>query len=143
MADFSSDLGAATDVAMADTFTLARVFRKSRAIFRRRFVPVVGVTVVAAIPQYLAVWRFPPHASRGAFELSALAIVASVLAAGVVSCGVVQELHGRRFRFGESVLAVLRRPLPVLGVVLCLNGTLVPSRGSDFQGGRPWTGYPG
>jgi hypothetical protein len=121
-----------TDITMAAGFRLANVFSKSFAIFSRRFVPFILLTVIAQIPHYLAVWLIPNASPGGRIDGAALGLAAGglviavlvnlvtgSLASGVVMYGVVQELRGRRFSIGEAAEVVLRRVLGIIGIAIC------------------------
>ena len=124
-----------TDIAKPDGFRLATVFGKSFDIFSRRFVPIILVTIIAQIPNYVA--QFTVSEPKPGMTLDALmwmlggllvaffiGIVAGSLSGGVVMYGVIQELRGRRFSAVESFSVVLARLLPVIGVALC-SGILI------------------
>lgn len=42
--------------AVAETCRLADVFGKAVSIYSRRFVPFITLTVIASIPDYIALW---------------------------------------------------------------------------------------
>jgi hypothetical protein len=126
-----------TDVAAADTLRLGTVFTKAFAIYGRRFLPFFLLTVVASIPYYiglvyLAVVVLPitlasdtdpgkaALAGLGAAAVGLLKVVTSLLASGMVTYGVLQDLRGRRFSVVESFRVVLGRLLPLLGIVTCV-----------------------
>jgi hypothetical protein len=116
-------------IAMTDeTFSLAVVFRKAFAVYTRRFVPFVILTVIASIPSYVALFAIPapgstrtPDPTLGVWFIVATVVtmVTSSLAGGAVIYGVVQDLRGRTFSVGDSLLVALRRLLPILGVSFC------------------------
>jgi len=118
-----------TDIAMeAGTFRLADVFSKSIAIYSRRFVPFIILTVIASIPNYVAIFaigipdgRLDPAASfsTARVALGLLDFATKSLVSGAVIYGVVQELRGRAFSVGDSIQIALRRLLPMLGVAIC------------------------
>jgi Uncharacterised protein family (UPF0259) len=117
-----------TDIAMeAGTFRLADVFSKTFAIYGRRFVPFIILTVIASIPNYIAIILLgtptagSASASFGAGRvvLGLVDIATKSLAGGAVIYGVVQELRGRAFSVGDSVQVALGRVLPMLGVAIC------------------------
>jgi hypothetical protein len=116
------------DIVMADeTFSLAVVFRKAFAVYIRRFVPFVILTVIASIPDYVTIFAIPaPGLTRtsnptwGWFIVAnVVAMVTSSLVGAAVTYGVVQDLRGRAFSVGGSLLVALRRLLPILGVSFC------------------------
>jgi hypothetical protein len=122
------------DIAVADTFRLADVFSKSFAIYSRRFVPFIILTVIASIPYYLALLFIGiPNVmtmklttfAAATTSLALINIAASTLAAGAVMYGVVQELRGRPFSVGGSIQIALRRLLPVLGIAICSTIVMV------------------
>jgi len=116
-----------TDVAMAGTFRLADVFSKAVSIYGRRFVPFIILTMIASIPDYLALFAMgsptgrPDLASFGAARvgLGLVDFATKSLASGAVIYGVVQELRGRAFSVADSIQIALRRLLPMLGVAIC------------------------
>jgi uncharacterized membrane protein len=117
--------GAMSDIAMAGTFRLANVFSKSAAIYGRRFVPFVILTMIASIPNYIAIFTIRPtgrvdnaYAAANAV-LVLLDVVTKSLASGAVMYGVVQELRGRSFSVGQSIQVALRRFLPMVGIAIC------------------------
>jgi len=101
----------------ADTFRLAEVFGTSFAIFGRRFVPLVILTVIASAPEFAT--RFAigtePIATAG---LRVLGMATQSLIDGAVMYAVVQELRGRAFSVGDSLRIALERFLPLLGVAV-------------------------
>jgi hypothetical protein len=117
-----------TDIAMeAGTFRLADVFSKSFAIYSRRFVPFIILTVIASIPDYIAVLTLAGSArgpAAGEFS-GAQAVLVLVnmatksLASAAVIYGVVQELRGRAFSVSDSIRIALSRILTILGVTFC------------------------
>jgi Uncharacterised protein family (UPF0259) len=120
--------GTMTDIAMeAGTFRLADVFSKAFTIYGRRFVPFIILTIIASIPNYIAVFAFgsmpgsrvPASLSAGPVILILVDIATKSLAGGAVIYGVVQELRGRAFSVGDSIQIALNRVLPMLGVALC------------------------
>jgi hypothetical protein len=117
------------DIAMTDeTFSLAVVFRKAFAVYIRRFVPFVILTVIASIPNYVTIFAVPAPDSTSPPDLAlarmlmvtaVVTMVTSSLAGGAVIYGVVQDLRGRAFSVSDSLLVALRRLLPILGVSFC------------------------
>jgi len=118
-----------TDIAMADEIRVGGIFAKSLGIFGRRFVPIILVSIVAQIPNYIAQFLTAgtdpagdPATHTALTGLAALVnVVTGPLASGMVMYGVVQELRGRRFSAGESFGVVVRRLLPVIAVSLCMG----------------------
>jgi hypothetical protein len=116
-----------TDIAMAGTFRLADVFGKAVAIYGRRFVPFIILTVIASIPDYIALWAIGIPSERpdatsfisGRIGLSLVDFASRSLASGAVIYGVVQDLRGRTFSVADSTQIALRRFLPMLGVATC------------------------
>jgi hypothetical protein len=135
-----------TDIpAAAGTFRLADVFSKTFAIYRRRFVSFLILTIIASIPGYVAIFaiagllssvRFAPSsvnwivANTGQFGLIVFPLVVSTgvvltfvlsqsLASAAAMYGVVQELRGRRVSIGGSTWIFLRRFLPMTGIAVC------------------------
>jgi hypothetical protein len=115
------------DTAVAGTFRLADVFSKSVAIYSRRFLQFIILTVIASIPNYLALLLIRVPTTRTEFasiatarvSLTLIDIATKSLASGAVMYGVVQELRGRTFSVGDSILVALRRFLPMVGVAIC------------------------
>jgi hypothetical protein len=118
----------------AGTFRLADVFSKSFAVYGRRFVPFIVLTIIASIPIYLLIFLVgtPTRiatadpadlaASMGPAVILALAnVVTKSLASGAVMYGVVQELRGRAFSVGDSLQIALRRFLPIVGIAICTS----------------------
>jgi hypothetical protein len=115
-----------TDIAMPRTLRLADVFSKSFAIYIRRFIPFIILTVVASIPNYIAVFVIgtptfngPEDAASFATTRGIAALVSFItqsLVSGAVMYGVVQELRGRTFSVSDSLGIALRRILPIVGV---------------------------
>jgi hypothetical protein len=124
-----------TAIAMTDeTFSLAGVFRKAFAVYIRRFVPFVIITVIASIPSYIGIYAVSAPVLTGTPDLDSLirygytmlalfvvTMVSTSLANGAMIYGVVQDLRGRTFSVGVSLLVALRRLLPILGVVFCVT----------------------
>jgi hypothetical protein len=117
-----------TDIAMeAGTFRLADVFSKAFAIYGRRFAPFIILTIIASVPNYIAVIAFGSptvNPGSGSFSVGPVILVlvdiaTKSLASGAVIYGVVQELRGQAFSVGDSVRIALDRLLPLLGVALC------------------------
>jgi len=116
-----------TDITMAGTFRLADVFGKAVAIYGRRFAPFIILTVIASVPNYLALWAIGDPAGRpepasfipARLGLSLVNFATTSLASGVVIYGVVQDLRGRTFSVADSIRIALGRFLPMLGVVIC------------------------
>jgi hypothetical protein len=115
-----------TDIAMdAGTFRLADVFSKTFAVYGRRFVPFIILTIIASIPNYVAIFAIgSPAGGRGQFSaatvvLGLLDFATKSLVGGAVIYGVVQDLRGRTFSVGDSIQIALRRLLPMLGVAIC------------------------
>jgi hypothetical protein len=115
-----------TDIAMeAGTFRLADVFSKTFAIYGRRFVPFIVLTVIASIPSYIAIFVIgsparPGEFSAGQAALSLLDFVTKSFVSGAVIYGVVQDLRGRTFSIGDSLRIALDRFLPLIGVAVCV-----------------------
>jgi hypothetical protein len=118
-----------TDITMAaGTFRLADVFSKSFAIYTRRFVPFIILTVIASIPNYIAIFAIGTpgfNSPTGAPSFGAARVILGLVdfatksfVSGAVMYGVIQDLRGRTFSVGDSVRIALRRFLPMLGVVL-------------------------
>jgi hypothetical protein len=113
-----------TDIAMeAGTFRLADVFSKTFAIYGRRFVPFIILTIIASIPGYIAIFVIgnpaggrPGEFHAGSVVLSLLDFVTKSFVSGAVIYGVVQDLRGRTFSIGDSIRIALDRFLPLLGV---------------------------
>ena len=114
----------------ADKLRLGTVFRKSIGIYRRRFLTFFLLTAIVLIPYYIAMVLLPAAAANparaGLFATWAAAVavvkgVTNVLANGVVSYGVLQDLRGRRFSVAESLWVVMGRLLPLLGIVVCVS----------------------
>jgi len=115
-----------TDIAMPGTLRLADVFGKSFAIYARRFVPFIILTVISSIPNYIAIFAlgtpgfgspadaFSAGVARGILTL--MEFVTRSLVSGAVMYGVIQELRGRAFSVGGSLRIALDRFLPMLGV---------------------------
>jgi hypothetical protein len=124
-----------TDIVTAEgTFRLADVFSRAFAVYGRRFVPFLIITVIASIPNYVALFALPmpvltspPNADtvlafgNTRMALGLVAFLTTSLANGAVIYGVVQELRGRAFSVGNSILAALRRLLPMFGVTICVG----------------------
>jgi hypothetical protein len=124
-----------TDTTMEmGTFRLAGVFQKAFAIYGRRFVPLVILTLIASVPGYITLFLFPfPDMSGGVDPdtlitfgyavgtMLLMMIVTGALAGGAVIYGVVQDLRGRPFSVSESLLVALRRLLPLIGVGFCVG----------------------
>jgi hypothetical protein len=122
-----------TDITMAaGTFRLADVFSKSFAIYSRRFVPFIILTIIASIPNYLLLFLIgtptadPTGLTRGGLAL--VDIATKSLASGALMYGVVQELRSRTFSLGDSLQIALRRLLPMLGIATCT--TIVTALGA-------------
>jgi hypothetical protein len=119
-----------TDIAMeAGTFRLADVFSKAFAIYGRRFAPFIILTVIASIPDYIAVLTIgspTERAAAGSFGAGQAVLVlvnmaTKSLASAAVIYGVVQELRGRAFSISDSIRIALGRILPILGVTICAS----------------------
>lgn len=113
------------------------MYGKSFAIFSRHFVPIVLLIAVARPSPYyltrkptqeLIALRFKVGFDAITLGLVVTAanhlgtlvgLVAEALAEAMVVYGAIQDLTGRRFSAGQSFAAILRRPLPVIGVGLC------------------------
>jgi hypothetical protein len=115
-----------TDIAMAGTFRLADVFGKAVAIYGRRFVPFIILTVIASIPDYIALWAIGIPSGRpdasfipGRIAVNLVEFATRSLASGAVIYGVVQDLRGRTFSVADSIQIALGRFLPMLGVAIC------------------------
>ena len=117
-----------TDIAMeAGTFRLADVFSKAFAIYGRRFAPFIILTVIASIPDYIAVLTLGGPTGRatadsfgaGQAVLVLVNMATKSLASAAVIYGVVQELRGRAFSISDSIRIALGRILPILGVTIC------------------------
>jgi hypothetical protein len=122
-----------SDIAAADTFRVANVFSKAFAVYSRRFVPFFILTVIASIPNYIALLaiRIPTTpAEIASSDLAAMTfarvaltlinVATSTLAGGAVIYGVIQDLRGRTFSIGDSIGIALRRVLPLLGIGISL-----------------------
>jgi hypothetical protein len=117
-----------TDIAMPGTLRLADVFGKSFAIYTRRFVPFIILTVISSIPNYIAIFAlgvptFNGPADASSFPASRVILglmdfITKSLVSGAVMYGVIQELRGRAFSVGDSLRIALNRFLPMLGVVI-------------------------
>jgi hypothetical protein len=116
-----------TDIALAGTFRLADVFGKAVAIYGRRFVPFIILTVIASIPDYIALWAIGVPNERpdavsfipGRIGLNLVDFATRSLASGAVIYGVVQDLRGRAFSVADSIQIALGRFFPMLGVAMC------------------------
>jgi hypothetical protein len=116
-----------TDIAMAGTFRLADVFGKAVAIYGRRFVPFIILTVIASIPDYIVLWAIGIPSERpdvasftpGRIGLNLVELGTRSLASGAVIYGVIQDLRGRTFSVADSIQIALGRFLPMLGVASC------------------------
>jgi hypothetical protein len=112
---------------MAGTFRLADVFSKAIAIYGRRFVPFIILTIIASIPNYLALFAIgvptgrPDPASFGVARvgLGLVDFATKSLVSGAVMYGVVQDLRGRTFSVADSIQIAWRRFLPLLGLAIC------------------------
>jgi hypothetical protein len=117
-----------TDIAMEPgTFRLADVFSKTFAIYGRRFVPFIVLTIIASIPSYIAIFVIgnpsggrPGDFNGGQLALSLLDFVTKSFVSGAVIYGVVQDLRGRTFSIGDSLRIALDRFLPLIGVAVCV-----------------------
>ncbi|MCL2430269.1 MAG: MFS transporter [Alphaproteobacteria bacterium] len=123
--------GAITDIAApaGDTFSLAGVFSKAAAVYGRRFVPFIVLAVIVAVPRYVAVVAFEtparqPTLDATGFGLALLQSLTQLLATGAMMHGVIQELRGQRFSIVASILAALRRLVPMLGVAVCMTAAV-------------------
>ena len=116
-----------TDITMAGTFRLADVFSKAVAIYGRRFVPFIILTMIASIPDYIALWvtGFPSERpdpasfTPGRIGLNLVDFATKSLASSAMIYGVVQDLRGRTFSVADSIQIALGRFLPMLGVAIC------------------------
>jgi hypothetical protein len=116
-----------TDITVTETFRLSKVFSKTFGIFGRRFLPIIVLTAVAHIPNYLAqflIGQPQPAAAPGrtlaVFGITGIIqMMVGALASGMVIYGVVQEMRGKRFSALGSFSVVLPRLLPVVGVGVC------------------------
>jgi hypothetical protein len=117
-----------TDIAMeAGTFRLADVFSKTFAIYGRRFVPFIVLTIIASMPNYVAILAIgiptsPENAASFGWARAALTLLefaTKSFVGGAVIYGVVQDLRGRTFSVGDSLRIALNRFLPLLGVTIC------------------------
>lgn len=112
-------------LADAGTFSLAAVFAKAAAVYRRSFARFIGLAVIASVPYYLAVAAFeiPAHnPTRNVLTLVGLklfAFLTQLLATSAMMYGVVQELRGQPFSMAASLLAALRRLAPIIGITVC------------------------
>jgi hypothetical protein len=115
-----------TDVAMAGTFRLADVFRKSFAIYGRHFMPFVILTIIASIPKYVLLFMLgiPDGGAVASFVYTVCVwvalLVTEALASGAVTYGAVQELRGRTFSLAVSIQILVLRFLPMLGLAICI-----------------------
>lgn len=111
--------------ATAGTFRLGDVFSKAIAIFGRRFVPFVILTIIAEIPQYLTLIALETSAvdPLSGWRVASVFVnlICSPIATGAVVYGVIQELRGRTFSLGESIQVALQRLLPMIGLAICVG----------------------
>lgn len=113
-----------TDIVMPASFRLAGAFGKSVAIYGRRFVPFVVVTMIASIPGLILsvavlVGGGTSLASSGAsMAVAFLNAAATLFASGAVMYCVVEELRGRVSSLACSLRFLLQRLLPLLGVAM-------------------------
>lgn len=126
-----------TDAIKPDAFRLESAFRTSFAIFRRHFVPIVLMIAVGRLIAYAFSDALTQPATMVPLEPTVAEInvntvgwyqtgtallgwlvgsVTGALASAMVAHGVLQDLGGRRFSVARSFAAVVRRPLPVIGV---------------------------
>jgi hypothetical protein len=122
-----------TDITMAGAFRLADVFSKTTAIYGRRFVPFIILTLIASIPNYVALLAIgipdvktdPSAFVEARVGLGLLDFITKSLASGAVMYGVVQELRGRPFSVGDSIQIAFRRLLPMIGVAICTTIVII------------------
>jgi hypothetical protein len=111
--------------ATAGTFRLGDVFTKAFAIFGRRFVPFIILTVIAEIPEYLTLITLETSdvGPLSGWRMAAVVVnlICSPIATGAVVYGVIQELRGRSFSLGESLQVALQRLLPMIGLAICVG----------------------
>jgi hypothetical protein len=110
----------------ANEFRVGHVFSRTFELLARRFVQFFSLTVVAYLPTYLVTYSLggsqPTSVNPMAAAILTIAgMVASALASAAVTYGVVQELRGRSFTFGDSLAVALRRFVPLIGVSLCVG----------------------
>ena len=112
-----------TDVAMPGRFRLAGTFGRTVAIYGRRFVPFIVLTMIASVPGLilsvaLTGGAHPPSSGAG-IGAAFLNATAALLASCAVMYCVVEELGGRASSVAGSIRFLARRLLPLLGVALC------------------------
>lgn len=110
----------------ANEFRVGDVFGRSFELFARRFVPFLGLTIIAFLPTYFLTYLMASSEPTGAYGVAAFIIgiatvVCGTLASAAVTYGVVQELRGRSFTLPDSLAVALRRFIPMIGVGLCFG----------------------
>ncbi len=126
-----------SDIATAGTFRLAGVFSKAFSIYGRRIVPFIIIAVLGQIPNYILLFtlgatpRVGEDTAITIFRVGILQlnVVTAFLAMGAMAYGVIQEFRGQTFSVGDSIVAALRRILPVLGFLLIYYAVVIVGGG--------------
>lgn len=107
-------------IAETPAIRVGDVLSKSWSLFASRWAPFVGLALIAFAPHVLFAVLIP-RASSVAFLGSILQLVCSSLANAAIMYGVVQELRGRAFTFGESLNAGFGRLGPIIGLSIVVG----------------------
>jgi hypothetical protein len=108
----------------AGTFRVGDVLSKAIAIYGRRIGPFIILTVIAQVPQYIALLAVGGPTAQSLGTRVALTVVnfaCASIASGAIIYGVVQDIRGRTFSVADSVRIALHRFLPMLGVAICTS----------------------
>jgi hypothetical protein len=109
-------------VAAGGSVRLRFIFGTSFRLFRRHYAAFISLAAAAVSPFYLTVlvvWPGAPNWAVGTFSI--MFLVGSLLANGAVTYGVVHDLHGRPALMLDTLNALARRFLPMIGVAISLT----------------------